>query len=173
MPPTGESDMNTVNTYWFHEIKTKQTIGSTTRQLIYHALQKTIFVICVYLVFGLLFQTVYANVGTNIDINRNTDPYQAQHGSVWLLPDNGQNSGMYLEVLQMQTDVNYEVTGAIARAKVKQQFINSSDLWAEGIYVFPLPEKAAVDHFRMIIGERVIEGQIKQRGTAKKIYERA
>ena len=165
--------MNTVNTYWFHEIKTKQSIGSTTLQLIYKTLQKTTFVICVYLVFGLLFQTVYANVDANIDPKRNTDPYQALHGSVWLLADNGQNTGMYLEVLQMQTDVDYEVTGAIARAKVKQQFINNSDFWAEGIYVFPLPEKAAVDHFRMIIGERVIEGQIKQRVTAKKIYEQA
>ena len=39
--------------------------------------------------------------------------------------------------------------------------------------MFPLPEKAAVDHLRMQIGERVIEGQIKERGEARRTYEAA
>jgi hypothetical protein len=64
----------------------------------------------------------------------------------------------------------------IARATVKQEFINpgrTQQDWAEGIYVFPLPETAAVDHLRMRIGERIIEGQIKERAEAKRIYEEA
>jgi Ca-activated chloride channel family protein len=126
---------------------------------------KALMAISVYIIFGLLFHYVYANTNTKDSV----DPYQATHGSVWLLADNG----IYIEALQMQTDVDYEVTGSIARAKVKQQFKNNSSLWTEGIYVFPLPEKAAVDHFRMVIGERIIEGQIKERIIAKKIYERA
>jgi len=127
---------------------------------------KLLVVISIYLVFGLLFQYVYAN-STNDDVI--ADPYQTQHGSVWLLPANG----IYLEAMQMQTDVDYDVTGAIARARVKQQFRNDSTFWAEGIYVFPLPENAAVDRFKMHIGERVIEGQIKERAAAKKTYEKA
>jgi len=126
---------------------------------------KVLIAISVYIIFGQLFQYVYADTNTNDSV----DPYQSTHGSVWLLADNGS----YIEAMQMQTDVDYEVTGSIARAKVKQQFKNSSSLWTEGIYVFPLPEKAAVDHFRMVIGERIIEGQIKQRIIAKKIYENA
>jgi Ca-activated chloride channel family protein len=153
--------MNTINTCYFQHIKTKRSIVSKSLN-IFH---KSLLVVSVYLVFGLLFQHVYANA----KINPGIDPYQTQHGSVWLLPDNG----IYLEAMQMQTDVDYEITGSIARAKVKQRFKNSSSLWAEGIYVFPLPEKAAVDHFRMVIGERIIEGKIKERVTAKKIYERA
>ena len=39
--------------------------------------------------------------------------------------------------------------------------------------MFPLPEKAAVDHLRMQIGERVIEGQIKERSEARRTYEAA
>jgi len=68
------------------------------------------------------------------------------------------------------------VTGIIARTTVSQEFTNpgrDKDDWAEGIYVFPLPETAAVDHLRMKIGERIIEGQIKERGEAKKVYEQA
>ena len=115
-----------------------------------------------YIIFGLLFQHVYAE-------ERIADPYQSQHGSVWLLSDDGN----YIEALQMQTDVDYSITGAVARATIKQQFKNSSEFWAEGLYIFPLPEKAAVDQFRMIIGDRIIEGQIKERVQAKKIYENA
>ena len=126
-------------------------------------IHKILIVICMYFIFGLLLQNVYAATGEN------TDPYQSEHGSVWLLPDNG----IYIEALQMQTDVDYEITGAIARAKVKQQFKNTSSLWAEGIYVFPLPEQAAVDHFRMIVGERIIEGQVKERITARRTYQQA
>ena len=126
-------------------------------------IHKILIVICMYFIFGLLLQNVYAATGEN------TDPYQSEHGSVWLLPDNG----IYIEALQLQTDVDYEITGAIARAKVKQQFKNTSSLWAEGIYVFPLPEQAAVDHFRMIVGERIIEGQVKERITARRTYQQA
>ena len=151
--------MSTMNTCYFQRDKKKKNIFSNPIKII----QKILLVISVYLLFGLILQHVYAN--TNAD----NDPYQAKHGSVWLLPDNG----VYIEAMQIQTDVDYEITGSIARAKVKQQFKNSSSLWAEGIYVFPLPEKSAVDHFRMVIGERIIEGQIKERVIAKKIYERA
>ena len=148
-----------MNRYGFHRTDKKQKAYSLA--LIF--INKTLVVISMYFIFGLMLQYVYANTSETVD------PYQSQHGSVWLLPDNG----IYIEALQMQTDVDYEVTGAIARAKVKQQFKNSSSLWAEGIYVFPLPEKAAVDHFRMVVGERVIEGQVKERITAKRTYEQA
>ena len=61
----------------------------------------------------------------------------------------------------------------IVRAKVKQSFCNPTDEWKEGVYVFPLPETAAVDHMRMHIGERIVEGQIKEKSKAKKQYKAA
>ena len=44
------------------------------------------------------------------------------------------------------------MTGIIARTKVTQIFTNPSTDWVEGIYVFPLPEDAAVDTLRMKVG---------------------
>ncbi|HVG01580.1 MAG TPA: VIT domain-containing protein, partial [Nitrospira sp.] len=76
----------------------------------------------------------------------------------------------------LKTDVQIAVTGIIARATVRQEFTNPStkkEDWLEGIYVFPLPETAAVDHLRMKVGDRIIEGQIKERTEAKKVYEQA
>lgn len=84
--------------------------------------------------------------------------------------------GRFLPAPTLKTDVRISVTGLIARATVTQEFTNPSlekEAWAEGIYVFPLPETAAVDHLRMKVGERMIEGQIKERGEAKKVYEQA
>jgi Ca-activated chloride channel family protein len=73
----------------------------------------------------------------------------------------------------LDTDVHIQITGMTARATVKQKFHNNSTDWQEGIYVFPLPENAAVDRLRMHIGERIIEGQIKEKQQAKKEYQQA
>ncbi|MDO8355297.1 MAG: marine proteobacterial sortase target protein [Nitrospirota bacterium] len=82
-------------------------------------------------------------------------------------------AGRFIPAPSLKTDVQITVTGVIARAIVTQEFTNPGKDWAEGIYVFPLPETAAVDHLRMKVGERTIEGQIKERGEAKKVYEQA
>ncbi len=71
------------------------------------------------------------------------------------------------------TDVHMDVTGMVARVHVQQRFVNPTPEWREGVYTFPLPEKAAVDHLRMQIGERVIEGRIKEREEARRVYETA
>ena len=73
----------------------------------------------------------------------------------------------------LNTKVTMTISGLIARTTVSQQFSNPSDEWAEGVYVFPLPDQAAVDHLRMRIGERIIEGQIQERAQAKKTYAKA
>ncbi len=156
--------MNTIHNHYFHRIRRQNKEQQSPCSKSINIIHKILLVISIYFVFGLLAQHVYASTD-----NKSPNPYQTQHGSVWLLSD----KGIYTEALQMQTDVDYEITGAIARARVKQRFKNSSAFWAEGVYVFPLPEKAAVDHFRMIIGERIIEGQVKPRAIAKKTYEKA
>lgn len=73
----------------------------------------------------------------------------------------------------LRTYVDLRVTGMVLRATVRQEFTNPSREWAEGVYVFPLPEDAAVDHLRMHVGERVIEGAIQERAAAKATYEQA
>lgn len=71
------------------------------------------------------------------------------------------------------TEVEMRVTGPVVRATVRQTFTNPAADWAEGVYVFPLPETAAVDHLTMRVGDRVIEGQIKEKQAAKAVYEQA
>ena len=75
--------------------------------------------------------------------------------------------------LALDTKVEMDITGTINRVSVEQTFTNPSNDWVEGIYVFPLPEDSAVDHLTMRIGERIIEGLIKEKEEAKKIYNQA
>ncbi|MFK7814928.1 MAG: marine proteobacterial sortase target protein [Gammaproteobacteria bacterium] len=84
-----------------------------------------------------------------------------------------EQAGQYHLAPTVDTDVQIDITGLIARVNVTQHFTNPSSEWINGIYVFPLPENAAVDHMDMTIGERIIEGKIKERLQAKKIYEQA
>jgi Ca-activated chloride channel family protein len=71
------------------------------------------------------------------------------------------------------TEVSFEVGGIIARNKIRQTFANPTDQWLEGIYVFPLPENAAVDSLTMRVGDRTITGLIKEREEARETYEAA
>lgn len=81
--------------------------------------------------------------------------------------------GQFIKAPMVKTDVDIDVTGPIVRATVSQVFTNNSHSWVEGTYVFPLPEGAAVDHLKMVVGDRLIEGQIEERQKAKAIYEKA
>lgn len=90
-------------------------------------------------------------------------------GTLLLRHPNGQAQAVPL----VSTDVDIRVSGPVARARVRQVFRNPADDWFEGIYVFPLPENAAVDRLRIRIGERVVEGEVRERQAAKAEYERA
>ncbi len=92
-----------------------------------------------------------------------------QSGQLVFRAENGQ----YLNSPNVDTDVVIEVSGLLARVTVSQSFFNPTTQWQEGLYVFPLPETAAVDHLRMRVGERVIEGEIKPKQQARKLYEQA
>jgi Ca-activated chloride channel family protein len=82
-------------------------------------------------------------------------------------------AGARLAAPLLSTDVHMDVSGMVARVQVRQRFVNPTAQWREAVYVFPLPDKAAVDHLTMHIGERVIEGQIKERAEARRTYDNA
>jgi Ca-activated chloride channel family protein len=68
------------------------------------------------------------------------------------------------------TDVKGKVSGYIATVEVVQQFQNPFSEKIEAVYVFPLPENAAVNEFIMVIGTRRIRGIIRERQEAEQIY---
>ena len=71
------------------------------------------------------------------------------------------------------TDVAAQVRGHVARVRVTQRFVNDRAKPIEVVYTFPLPENAAVDDMRMVIGERVIHSEVRERSEALATYQSA
>ncbi|MEQ8355880.1 MAG: marine proteobacterial sortase target protein [Kiloniellaceae bacterium] len=78
-----------------------------------------------------------------------------------------------LEAPTLSSDVRMQVNGMVNRVTVRQVFHNPTDRWQEGIYVFPLPERSAVDSLSMIIGERRVQGRILEKAAAERVYREA
>ena len=71
------------------------------------------------------------------------------------------------------TDVKGRISGYIAAVDVTQQFHNPYAEKIEAVYVFPLPQNAAVNEFIMTVGTRKIRGIIRERQEAEQIYQQA
>ena len=93
---------------------------------------------------------------------------ESKSGTLYL-----KTAGSYVAAPAVDTTVNLRVNGIIARGQVVQRFRNPGSSCVEAVYVFPLPDDAAVDHLRMVVGERVIEGEIQPRQKAEAIYQQA
>ena len=79
----------------------------------------------------------------------------------------------YQGLLRLNSHFDLKVTGMLVHARVTQAFKNNSQDWVAATYVFPLPSNSAVNSMRMIIGEREIEGIIKERRQAQQIFVKA
>ncbi|MGJ4907473.1 marine proteobacterial sortase target protein [Bradyrhizobium sp. HKCCYLS2033] len=97
-----------------------------------------------------------------------TRPGDARSGALLFKSD-----GRYAGAPRLGIDVDIVVSGPTARARVTQLFKNTSSQWMEAVYVYPLPPDSAVDTLKMIVGDRVVVGDIKPREQAKVIYEQA
>jgi Ca-activated chloride channel homolog len=86
---------------------------------------------------------------------------------------NGTQDGAYVEAPLVATDVDVTVSGPTARGRVTQLFRNPTDHWVEAVYVYPLSEGSAVDTLKIVVGERIIVGDVMERKSAQKIYEDA
>ena len=128
-------------------------------QIIKSDIQSWLWVLALLLVLQALPAPVSADEAT---------PGAAQVGSLLWRMEQG-----YATATTLNTDVRIDVSGLVARVKVRQEFRNEGADWVEGIYVFPLPDKAAVDRMRLHIGDRFIEGEVREKEQAKKEYEQA
>jgi Ca-activated chloride channel family protein len=95
-------------------------------------------------------------------------PGDARSGSLLLKTEDG-----YADATRLGIDVDLTVSGPTVRARVTQIFRNPTQNWVEAIYVYPLPSGGAVDTLKMVVGDRVIVGDIKERQQARIIYEQA
>lgn len=71
------------------------------------------------------------------------------------------------------TAVEVNIAGVIADVKVTQVYSNTGNTPLEAVYVFPASTRAAVHAMEMVVGERVITAEIRERNQARLEYEQA
>ena len=117
-----------------------------------------------FIVVGsILFFSTQATADTEVGIN------DGESGQLLF----GTQSKKYVRAVHLNTEIDVDINGMVAKVIYRQQFRNDSRDWQEATYVFPLAENAAVNHMEMTIGNRRIVSQIKEREEAKRIYTEA
>ena len=72
-----------------------------------------------------------------------------------------------------RTNVTVQVTGPLASVVVTQSFANPMTSPVELEYLFPLPEKAAVVDFELLLGKRRVKGDLQELEQAHAAYDQA
>lgn len=82
--------------------------------------------------------------------------------------------GDRLEALPMASmSVELAVSGIMVRGKVAQSFTNPTGDTIDAVYMFPLPQGAAVDGLVYEVGGRSYAGVVREKEEAKKIFAEA
>ena len=66
--------------------------------------------------------------------------------------------------------VDIQIKDQVATTRVDQVFVNDNPWTAEGTYIFPLPEDAAVSDFVMWVDGKAVHGEILEADEARAIY---
>ncbi len=66
-----------------------------------------------------------------------------------------------------------EISGTVARTRVRQVFRNDAETTQHARYLFPLPDEAAIDSLTLRYGNHVIEGVIREKQAARRDFEKA
>ena len=82
-------------------------------------------------------------------------------------------SGEAVEMPLTALSVSAYVSGSIAEVTVEQTYENPFEDPIEAIYIFPLPEDAAVNEMVMVVGDRRIRADLQEREQARRTYEAA
>ena len=144
--------------------------GKIGRASVHHrALQARRTAVALSILFLLALAAIIAfSTASAADGDEDQDRIAA--GTLILQPRGG---GAALPAVRLGTHYEVHVSGPIARTRVVQAFRNTGRSWAAATYLYPLPEQAAVDSLKMVVGQRVIVGEVRRRAEAAEIYERA
>ena len=132
-----------------------------------HGLQYLLAIVMVIAAFFAHTQA-FANPAAG-SVPQFVNPSEARAGSLLLKSDGDR----FADAPRLGIDVDLTVSGPTIRARVTQIFQNPTQNWVEAVYVYPLPAGGAVDTLKMVIGDRIVVGDIKARDQARVLYEQA
>jgi Ca-activated chloride channel family protein len=125
-----------------------------------HALERCGAILLAALIGLLLFATLRAQLARAAEF-----PTDSGAGTLSCA-----SAGGHEAAAPLSTDIRISVAGIVARVTVAQRFRNTGATTVEALYTLPLPDDAAVDRLQMRVGERLIEGEIRERAQAERVY---
>lgn len=78
-------------------------------------------------------------------------------------------SGKYAQIVDHHVGV--VLNNGFARTEVTQVFKNDSASPIDAIYEFPVPQDAALSQMRIVLADRVMNGEVLERSEAQQIYD--
>ena len=149
------------------EIETRGSLGLSriVRLLLFLIMQGVAVILVGFAALFLSFEPVWSADAASATFAK---PGDARSGSLLLKTDDG-----YADATRLGIDVDLTVSGPTIRARVTQIFRNPTQDWVEATYVYPLPAGGAVDTLKMVVGDRIVVGEIRERQQARIIYEQA
>jgi Ca-activated chloride channel homolog len=148
------------------ESSSRSSLSSLLKLLLFLVMQGTAAILVGFAALFLSFEPVWSADGSQATLVGLSD---ARSGSLLLKTDDGDAT----DATRLGSDVDLIVSGPTIRARVTQVFRNPTQNWVEATYVYPLPAGGAVDTLKMVVGDCVIVGDIKERQQARVIYEQA
>ena len=148
------------------EMGSRSSLSSTLRLLLFLVMQGVAVILFGFAALFLSFEPVWSANDPQATFAGLSD---ARSGSLLLKSDDGGAT----DATRLGIDVDLTVSGPTIRARVTQIFRNPTPNWVEATYVYPLPAGGAVDTLKMVVGDRIIVGDIKERQQARIIYEQA
>lgn len=70
-------------------------------------------------------------------------------------------------------EIEAEICGMVATTTVRQTYRNTHAVGIEATYIFPLPDRAGVTAFTADLAGRRVEGELRERGEARREYDEA
>lgn len=124
---------------------------------------KTLIMLVIGILVIVIILTTPALAQTQSDADKTLSPY--------FYIENGDPS---IDQLPLKdTQVHVAISGFIANVTVTQIYKNDGSRPINAQYIFPASTQTAVHGMKMIIGNDVITAKIKEKETAKKIYDKA
>ena len=81
--------------------------------------------------------------------------------------------GGWQPAAMLETSATLRIRGLLAEVELRQRFVNDSSEWLEGRYLLPLPEDSAVHALTLEVGDRRIEGEVREKQAARAEYAAA
>ena len=136
-----------------------------------HFIKALLFIICITTVLFTIKEDVHSH-GFYIVEKSHIHPPRPPHPPFPPHPIPPRPIHRFLPLELKEVKIAAKIRDQVAQTTLEQTFYNPSSRRVEGTYIFPIPENAEIESFKMEINGNMTKGEILNAKKAKEIYEK-